>query len=78
MLIFPDYSLETQKLRKTFDQVKAAMRARNIRYSILFPARLRVQDGESTGFFNTPREASVWLDSLLRKWLKPGNVSVTT
>ena len=64
LMIFPDYSVETQRQHKSFDQVKGAMRARNIKYSVLFPARLRVQDGESLRFFNTPREASAWLDTL--------------
>lgn len=63
ILTFPDYSVETQKLRRSFDQVKAAMRLKGIKYSVLFPARLRVQDGESTRFFTSPRDAS-WLDSL--------------
>lgn len=66
MMIFPDYLVETQKLRKSFDQVKVALRVRNIRYSFLFPARLRVQDGETTRFFNSPKDASLWLDSLLQ------------
>lgn len=64
LMIFRDYSVETQKLRKSFDHVKAALRARKIRYSVLFPARLRVQDRETTCFFKTPREVSSWLDSL--------------
>lgn len=41
LMIFPDYSVETQKLRKSFDQVKSALRSRSIRYSVLFPARLK-------------------------------------
>lgn len=31
LMIFPDYSVETQKLRKSFDQVKAALQSRSIR-----------------------------------------------
>lgn len=58
LLIFLDYSVETQRLRRSFDQVKAAMRTRGIRYSVLFPARLRVQDGETTRFFSSPRDAT--------------------
>lgn len=64
LMIFPDYSVETQRLRKLFDQVKGALRARNIKYSMPFPARLRVQDGETSRFFHTPKEASAWLNSL--------------
>lgn len=45
LLFFPDYSVETQKRRRSFDQIKVAFRAQNIRYSILFPAKLRIQDG---------------------------------
>lgn len=63
LLIFPDYLVETQKMRRSFDQVKAAMCTRGIRYSVLFLARLRVQDGETTRFFTSPRDASSWLES---------------
>lgn len=52
LLKFQDYSIETQKLRKSFDQVTATLRTRNMPYSVLFPARLRVQDGESVCFFH--------------------------
>lgn len=64
LIIFTDYSVETQKLSKSFNQVKAVLWARSIRYSVLYPARLRVLDGETTGFFSSPREASTWLESL--------------
>lgn len=64
LLFSPDYSMETQKLRRSFDQIKVALRARNIKYSIFFPARLRVQDGETVRFFTSPRDATVWLESL--------------
>lgn len=65
LFIFPDYSLKTQKLRHSFNKVKAAMPVKGIRYSVLFPARLRGQDGETT-FFTSPRGASSWLE-----WLPP-------
>lgn len=63
LLFFPDYSLETQKLRRSFDQVKVGLWARNIKYSVLFPARLRIQDGETVRFF-TPRDVVAWLEML--------------
>lgn len=47
LMIFPDFSVETQKQRKSFDHVKQALRQRGFKYSMLFPARLRVQDGET-------------------------------
>lgn len=67
LLIFPDYSLETQKQRKSFDAVRARLRAKHIKYSMLFPARLRVEDGESVRFFNPPEDASTWIDTLPRR-----------
>lgn len=48
LMFFPDFSVDTQRLRKSFDAVKQSLRSRNIKYSMLFPARLRVVDGEST------------------------------
>lgn len=42
---FLDYS--TQKLQRCFDSVKAVLRAKGIKYSILFSAQLRVVDGET-------------------------------
>lgn len=46
LLLFPDYSVETQKLCKSFDAVKAALRTRRIKYSVLFPAKLRIVDDQ--------------------------------
>lgn len=54
LLFFLDYSMETQKACMSFDQIKVQLRARNIKYSILFPAKLRVQDGEMVRFFTSP------------------------
>lgn len=48
----------TQKLWRLFDQVKAALRTRGIRYSFLY------QDGVIVRFYTSPCEASTWLDSL--------------
>lgn len=64
LMFFPDFSLETQKLRRSFDQVKVGLQAQNIKYSILFPAKLRVQEGETGKFFTAPCDAAAWLDSL--------------
>lgn len=64
IMIFPDYSVDTQRLRRSFDQVKLNLRNRKIKYSMLFPARLRVQDGETVRFFTSAEDASHWLDTL--------------
>lgn len=64
LLIFPDYAVETQKMQRSFDSVKAAMRTKGITYSILFPAKLRVVDGETVRFFTTPKDTSALLEVL--------------
>lgn len=64
LMLFPDYSVETQRLSRTFDQVKAHLRSRDLKYNKLFPARLRVIDGEYTRYFTSPEEASHWMDTL--------------
>lgn len=51
LMFFLDFSVDTQRRRKSFDAVKQSLRARNIKYSMLFPTRLRVVDGESSRFF---------------------------
>lgn len=66
VMIFPDYSIETQCLSRTFAQVKAQLRTKGLKYSMLFPSHLRVVGGESSRYFTSPEEASQWLDSLPR------------
>lgn len=39
LLIFPDYSVKTQHQRKSFDHVRAMLRQKGIKYSMLFPAK---------------------------------------
>ena len=64
LLLFPDYTMETQRLRRSFDGVKAALRRKGLKYSVLFPAKLRVVDGETVRFFTNPRDASAWVETL--------------
>lgn len=66
ILIFPNYSVETQRQRKSFNQVRAMLREKGVKYSMLFPAKLRVQDGEQVQFFTSPRDAAAWAETLQR------------
>lgn len=63
-MLFPDYSVDTQRLCRTFNHVKAQLRTRDLMYSMLFTARLQVIDGETTWYFTSPGEVSHWLDTL--------------
>lgn len=60
LMLFPDYSVKTQKLCISFEAIKPALRARKIVYSVLFPPKLRVVDGETVHFFTS----TTWLESL--------------
>lgn len=63
-MFFPDFSIDNQKLCKFFDAVKQALCVKGVRYSMLFSAHLRVQDGETVQFFMSTTEASQWLNTL--------------
>lgn len=59
--IFPDFSLELQKQRATFFEVKRRMREAGIEYSMAYPARLRVEEGGKTMYFSTAEQAKDWM-----------------
>lgn len=40
--LYPDFTLTVQKARATFMEAKKKLRAHNLKYALLFPARLRV------------------------------------
>lgn len=46
LMMFPDDTLETQRQCRSFD-TESGSESREFRYSILFPAKLRVVDGET-------------------------------
>ncbi|CAL1580692.1 unnamed protein product [Knipowitschia caucasica] len=62
LMFFPDLSPNLVKRRKEFDHVKGELRSRNIQYSLLHPATLRITlaDGKRK-IFQTPGEAAAFL-----------------
>lgn len=54
LLLFQDYTVETQKQRRSFDAVKAAMRSRGIKYSIPFPAKTEWSMARQSGSLSVP------------------------
>lgn len=60
--IFPDFSAEIQRRRQGFTEVKRRLRIHNIKYAMLFPARLRVEQDGRAFFFEDPEEAITWLE----------------
>ncbi|KAJ1142661.1 hypothetical protein NDU88_008974 [Pleurodeles waltl] len=52
--IYADYTNKVQTSRKGFMEVKAKLRAMNIRYMLLYPAHLKVISGGKSHFFDRP------------------------
>lgn len=59
---YPDFMTEVQKKRRQFSQVRAWLREKELKYAMLYPTRLRIQDQERTHFFTIAEAASDWLD----------------
>lgn len=62
VVIFPDFSADVQHCRQSFMEVKRRMRIKHLKYSILFPAKLRVEAEGRVVFFEDPEEALTWLE----------------
>ena len=60
---FPDFTLSVQRQRRSFLTLKKALRTHNIRYSMLFPAKVRVEAEGKTHFFTEPDDGWSWLES---------------
>lgn len=60
--IFPDFSAEIQKKRQGFMEAKQQLHTHHLKYSMLFPARLRVESGGKVLYFEDPREVITWLE----------------
>ncbi|KAJ1113493.1 hypothetical protein NDU88_001736 [Pleurodeles waltl] len=55
--------MAVQSRRATFLGVKRALREEGLRYSLLFPAKLKIISDGTTHFFQEPDEAWAWLES---------------
>lgn len=72
--LFPDFSAEVQKQRAHFTNVKKHLRAFNVQYSMLYPARMRVVARDQVHFFEKPQLVSQWLDRAERSiWEEAAN-----
>lgn len=64
VMLFPDFSAKVQKRRKSFNEVRCRLREKDIKYSMLYPSRLRVPHKGTVRSFDTSMEASDWIDDL--------------
>lgn len=61
--IFGDYSAEVARKRAAFTPIKAQLKKAGLRFSLLFPAKLRVNINGAKHEFNTPVEAAAFLEA---------------
>ena len=61
--IYADYSAEVARKRATFAPIKAQLKKEGLRFSLLFPAKLRVTVNGNKHEFNTPSEVAAFLES---------------
>lgn len=62
LLLFADYSIEVMKQRKAFSSVCSTLHRTQTRFSLAYPAVLRVQTSEGEQLtFHTPEEAETYL-----------------
>lgn len=59
---YPDISAEVQRKRSKFMDVKKRLQRLQLKYAMLFPARLRITAGDQNHFFENAQEAADWLD----------------
>lgn len=64
VMFFPDLSTDLHRRRRGFDRVKQQLRAMNVRYGLIYPAKLRVSSGGHTHVFETPADAEKFIRGL--------------
>ena len=60
IMIFPDYTIQVQKARKSYDTVKLKLRSMGLTYMLMFPSKLEVLHAGKAHFFSTPQAAWDW------------------
>lgn len=61
---FPDLSAEVLRQRRRFDDIKQRLRSLNLRYGIVYPAKLRVTVNGQTREFEDPSDAEKFLQGI--------------
>ncbi|KAJ1216909.1 hypothetical protein NDU88_004507 [Pleurodeles waltl] len=59
---FPDFTLQVQRQQYNFNEVKKALRAKELKYMMLYPAMLQVAVEGKEWHFVTPEEALDWME----------------
>ena len=64
VMFFPDLSAELHRQRRRFDGVKQQLRSLNIRYGIMYPAKLRLTFNGQTREFDSPADAEKFVQGI--------------
>lgn len=62
IMLFPDYSPEVQQRHLSFTEARRRLRGKGLKFSLLYPSKLCVIDGDHAHFFVDPEAALSWLD----------------
>ncbi|KAJ1176591.1 hypothetical protein NDU88_001863 [Pleurodeles waltl] len=65
--LYPDYTLAVQKRRAFFQIIKQRLRKMELKYAILFPAKLRITHNQKAHFFDSPDLVCTWLKCINQK-----------
>ncbi|KAJ8375250.1 hypothetical protein SKAU_G00058300 [Synaphobranchus kaupii] len=66
VMFFPDLSAELHRQRRRFDGVKQQLRSLNIRYGIVYPAKLRLTIDGRPHEFESPADAEKFVQGIQR------------
>ncbi|KAE8278811.1 hypothetical protein D5F01_LYC22386 [Larimichthys crocea] len=78
IMLFPDYSRATQMKRDKFKEYKKKLHEREVRFRMLFPAKLRIETGQGERAFECPREAMAFIDAMQCRVIGRGPWVVST
>lgn len=61
--IFPDLNASVAKKRAAFTNIRRCLKEKGVRFSLRFPAQLRIDHGNEKLHFDSPVDARSWFDS---------------
>lgn len=60
--IYPDYTAEVMAQRRGFQEVTQALREREVKYTLRFPAKLRVHYNNQVKVFTSPADVTSFIE----------------
>lgn len=63
-MLFPDYLKATQRRRDQFKECKKKLRDQQVKFRMLFPAKLLIYSNEGFNKFDSPRVAGTYIEAM--------------